>query len=157
MAVRRLPLWLGVFIPGLCLYGLGSTGPIAHTAEPEPKPLDAPAAFLAQHCKQCHSGDKPKGKFRIDSLTQDFSEKANRDRWLTALEQVKSGNMPPKEKPRPAEKDVAALVEWINGRVAAAEVARNHAQGRVPLRARWQGARPHAVLWWQVDWHTSGS
>ena len=137
MATRRLPFWMGVFVPVLCLYGLGSIGPTAHTAEPEPKPSDAPApdvAFLAQHCKGCHTGDKPKGKFKLESFTQDFNDKANRDRWLAALEQVKSGTMPPEEKPRPPEKDVTALADWIHGRVAAAEAARNAAQGRVPMR-----------------------
>src|SRR5438874_1902944 len=37
-------------------------------------------------------------------------------------------------KPRPSENDVSALAEWVHGRVAAAEAARNAAQGRVPLR-----------------------
>ncbi len=137
MAARRLPLWIGVFIPGLCLYGLGSIEPTARTAEPEPKQSDVstpPTPFLAQHCKACHAGDKPKGKFRIDDLTQDFNDKGNRERWLAVAEQVKSGAMPPKGKPRPPAKDIAALTEWINGRVTAAEAARNAAQGRVPMR-----------------------
>jgi mono/diheme cytochrome c family protein len=134
---QRLPrVRLRTLLAGLFVCGLG-VGPTARPTEPEPKlqPTDAPApAFLAQHCKACHTGDKPKGKFRIDSLTQDFNDKTNRDHWLAALEQVKSGAMPPEGKPRPAEKDVAALAEWINGRVAAAETARNAAQGRVPIR-----------------------
>jgi mono/diheme cytochrome c family protein len=139
MAVRRLSLWIAVFLPGICLFVLTSSGPTARTAEPElkagPKSADAPGqAFLTQHCKACHTGDKPKGKFKLENLTADFNDKANREKWLAALEQVKSGNMPPEGKPRPAEKDVAALAGWINGRVAAAESARNASQGRVPLR-----------------------
>ena len=77
---------------------------------------------------------KPKGKFRLESLTQDFDDKANRERWLAVLEQVKSGTMPPKEKPRPPAKDVEALADWISERTAAAEAARSAAQGRVVLR-----------------------
>jgi hypothetical protein len=124
-----------VLLAGLLVYGLGALGPTAQPTEPKLKPVDGPApAFLAQHCKVCHSGEKPKGKFRIDSLTQDFNDKANRERWLTALEQVKSGAMPPDGKPRPAEKDVAALAEWINRRVGASEASRNATQGRVPIR-----------------------
>ena len=96
------------------LFGLGAVGPATRTAEPDPKPSDEPARpFLAQHCQACHAGDKPKGNFRLDSLTQDFTDKANRERWLAVLEQVKSGTMPPKEKPRPPAKDVAALTDWI--------------------------------------------
>jgi hypothetical protein len=137
MTTSRLPLWTGVFVAGLGLYVLGSIGRPAR-AEPQPKSepkANTPAtAFLKQHCRECHSGEKPKGKVRIDGLTQDFSDKSNRDRWLAALEQVKAGNMPPKEKPRPAANEVAALEGWVNGRVAAAEGARNASLGRVPLR-----------------------
>ncbi|HXD89069.1 MAG TPA: DUF1592 domain-containing protein [Urbifossiella sp.] len=99
------------------------------------KPAEAARpAFLAQHCQACHGGAKAKGDFRLDSLTTDFADKANRQRWLAALEQVKSGTMPPKKKPRPQAKEVQAFAEWINGRVAAAEAARNASQGRVALR-----------------------
>lgn len=146
MAVRRLPpgrsdqrrpwcLVAGLLVGGAGLCALTLFDVRATPADAEPKAADGPAApFLRQHCEACHAGDKPKGKFRVDSLTPDFADKANRERWLAALEQVKSGAMPPEGKPRPAEKDVAALAEWVDGRVSAAEAARNAAQGRVPLR-----------------------
>jgi hypothetical protein len=109
--------------------------PAAQANEPDLKLSDMPApAFLAQHCKKCHAGDKPKGNFRIDSLTLDFNNKANRERWLAVSEQLKSGAMPPKGRPRPPVKDVTALTDWIRGRVETAEGARKAAQGRVPLR-----------------------
>ena len=120
---------------GLVLFGLGAVGPAARTAGPDPKPSDEPARpFLAKHCQGCHAGDKPKGKFRLDGLTQDFNDKANRERWLAVSEQVKSGAMPPKGKPRPPAKDVTALTDWIRGRVETAEGARIATQGRVPIR-----------------------
>jgi hypothetical protein len=126
---RRVVIML--FVAGLGLYGPGSI----RTAEPGPKPPDGPAAaFLAQHCQACHAGAKPKGKFRLGSLTHDFSDKANRERWLAVSEKITSGEMPPEEKPRPPQKDVRAFADWINGRVATAEAAHNAAQGRVPLR-----------------------
>ena len=79
---------------------------------------------------------------------QDFNDKANRERWLAVSEQIKTGAMPPEGKPRPTEKDVTALADWISGRVATAEAARNAAQGRVadapaqPGRVREHRARP---------------
>ena len=76
----------------------------------------------------------PRANFRLESLSHDFADKANRERWLTVLEQVKAGTMPPKGKPRPPAKDVEALADWISGRAAAAEAARSAAQGRVVLR-----------------------
>jgi hypothetical protein len=90
--------------------------------------------LLAQHCQGCHAGEKPKGKFRLERLTQDFSDRANRERWLAVSEKVNSGAMPPKGKPRLPEKDVAALTDWVRKRVEAAEGARIVTQGRVPIR-----------------------
>ena len=75
-------------------------------------------------------GTKPKGNFRLDSLTPDFSGKASREKWLKVLEQVKSGTMPPKEKPRPPAQEVKAVTDWISGRVEKA-VSATVTQGRV--------------------------
>src|SRR4051812_39588624 len=108
MAIRRLPPSQNDCVPrrahgsrrfctfllvlGLALSGLWVVGPTARTAERDPQPSDGPARpFLARHCQGCHAGDKPKGKFRLETLTQDFNDKANRERWLAVSEQVKSG------------------------------------------------------------------
>jgi hypothetical protein len=105
--------------------------PAARPAGPEPRPGGDPtAAFLAKHCQACHSGEKPKGNFRIDRLNSEFADKTNRERWLAVAEQLKTGTMPPKEKPRPPAKDVAAVTDWIRGRTEVADSA----VGRVPIR-----------------------
>src|SRR6185369_1354678 len=65
--------------------------------------------FFTQHCQGCHAGDKPKGKFRLDSLSQDFVDESNRKRWLMVLEQIKEGTMPPAEKPQPSAKEVETV------------------------------------------------
>ncbi|MCE9529965.1 MAG: DUF1592 domain-containing protein [Planctomycetes bacterium] len=93
--------------------------------------------FLVKHCQECHAGTlaKPKGNFRIDRLTADFSNKPNRDQWRIVAEQLKTGVMPPEEtKNRPSEKESKTLAEWINGRVDAGDAAQRIAQGRVILR-----------------------
>src|SRR5438552_640346 len=91
--------------------------------------------ILAAHCYSCHSQEakKPKGDFRLDQLSADFADAAGRERWLTVLKRVKAGEMPPKSKPRPSEKEVGALSDWISGRMAATAAARR-AEGRVVLR-----------------------
>jgi mono/diheme cytochrome c family protein len=108
----------------------------------EPKRSAESAAFegkvrpiLVAHCYACHSKEakEPKGKFRADQLTADFADEANRKRWSAALERVKAGEMPPKSKPRPPEKDVRLVTDWIDARMKAAEVVRR-ARGRVVLR-----------------------
>src|SRR5258705_8773978 len=63
-----------------------ATAPPASTAA-APKPGALPfRPFFDQHCVKCHSGDKPKGDWRIDELTMDFSNKASRDRWAAVQE-----------------------------------------------------------------------
>src|SRR5437660_172954 len=61
--------------------------------------------FLARHCLECHGGQKPKGDLRLDQLAADFAGAANREKWLAVLKRVKAGEMPPKSKPRPSEKE----------------------------------------------------
>src|SRR5262249_11328097 len=77
--------------------------------------------FLAKHCKECHGAEKPKGKFRVDQLLADFSDKANRERWQSVQAQLKAGAMPPKGKARPQDTELRAVHDWINGRVTATE------------------------------------
>src|SRR5581483_10143816 len=74
---------ISALVLALALAGLGVAGPAAPPTERGPQLPDGPArSFLAQHCQGCHAGDKPKGKFRLQTLTQDFNDKANRERWL---------------------------------------------------------------------------
>jgi mono/diheme cytochrome c family protein len=90
--------------------------------------------FLTQHCLECHGAEKPKGKFRVDQLSADFAEQAGQERWLAVLKRVQAGEMPPKGKPRPAEKEIVALTDWISAGAEAAHAARRAAEGRVVLR-----------------------
>jgi len=91
---------------------------------------EAHRAFFDAHCTKCHSGEKPKGNWRIDDLGADFADKVSRERWESVLEKLEAGEMPPKSKPRPPEKEVRALTEWITAQVA----ARRAIEGRVVLR-----------------------
>jgi mono/diheme cytochrome c family protein len=89
--------------------------------------------FLVKHCQECHSGQKPKGDLRLDRLPPDFAESANRERWLNVAKRVRAGEMPPKAKPRPPEKEIEAIAGWVNSKVEAA-AAKRAAEGRVVLR-----------------------
>src|SRR5262249_3914921 len=71
---------------------------------------DPTAKLFTQYCQNCHGATKHKGDFRVDSLTQDFSDNTNRRRWLTVLEKLNSNEMPPEEKPQPSAKERQALV-----------------------------------------------
>ena len=94
------------------------------------KPDDPFRTFLTRHCQECHAGEKPKGNFSLDKLAPDFDNAANRERWLAVLKRVQAGEMPPKAKPRPAQKDVQALAGWIEAKARVARLA----HGRAVLR-----------------------
>ncbi len=115
---------------------LANDQPAPPTAQPPDAPGDASAVtrFFESHCHACHTGEKPKGDFRVDKLGSDFANKAVRDRWGAVLEQLKAGTMPPKAKPRPPEKDARAAIDAITGRVAAAEAAARAEHGRAVVR-----------------------
>jgi mono/diheme cytochrome c family protein len=126
---------MSALLPGIVFTGLIANGLWAPASEGNAKPLDDPAkTFFAQHCQACHAGKEPKGEFRFEKLANDFSDKTNRGRWLAVLEQLKSGAMPPKEKPRPPAREVEALTEWISRQATAAIAAQAAEDGRVVLR-----------------------
>jgi len=91
-------------------------------------------AFLTRTCLDCHGPAKAKGKFRVDQLDFTFAAKGAEDRWLAVRDQITSGEMPPKAKPRPARTDIDATAHWIDAKIDSVELARRAAQGRVVLR-----------------------
>src|SRR4051812_44146787 len=108
MSKHRL-FWTGVFVAAFVSGGAWLNGPATQATGADSKTVDDPGKpFFAQHCQACHAGAKPRGNFRLDSLSQNFGDRANRERWLTVLEQIRTGTMPPKEKPRPPAEDVKA-------------------------------------------------
>ncbi|HEY2251618.1 MAG TPA: c-type cytochrome domain-containing protein, partial [Planctomycetaceae bacterium] len=124
-----------VMIAAIVFGGLGLIGSPARSSADDAQPNDGPSrTFFEQYCLTCHTGTKPKGDFRVDNLAQDFADKENREKWLNVVEQLKTGTMPPKDKPRPAASETQALTDWIDGQVAAAQNERDARQGRAVMR-----------------------
>jgi mono/diheme cytochrome c family protein len=128
MTAKRLAVtWTLVLALGAARAGDRDGGPSSKQYDEQVRP------FLAKHCQECHAGDKPKGDFRLDRLTPDFDGQATRERWMTVLKRVQAGEMPPKGKPRPAEKDLQSLRAWVGAKADAA-ATRRAAEGRTVLR-----------------------
>ena len=119
MFLSRLCLLLASLLAAIMLSGDLSAAP----------PLPS-QAFLDQHCVKCHAGEKAKGDFRIAELTLDFGVKKNRSLWEKVHQQITSGEMPPKTRPRPDEKASRILTDWI-AKQSADVVGK---EGRVVLR-----------------------
>ena len=98
--------------------GLGVAAPV-HAAEPF-------NAFLEKHCISCHGPDKAKGDLRIDKLSRDFKLGADTHHWAEVMQQVNSGEMPPKKEKekRPTQEEIAAFVTALDARIKEGKSAR---------------------------------
>jgi hypothetical protein len=81
--------------------------------------------FLKQHCQKCHGPEKQKADFRVDrNLPNDFLTRSVAQKWSEVLNKLDTGEMPPKDEPRPASNDVAKVSEWISRERLRGEQAR---------------------------------
>ena len=91
--------------------------------------------FLQSHCVRCHNEKKTEGKLNLDDMKIDVA--ANRANFAAILEQLRAGNMPPEDEPRPKPADVARITKWIQTRLAALPAAAaNDGQGQRPAERR---------------------
>ena len=69
-------------------------------------------AFLQKHCVRCHGPEKEKGDLRFDQLSRDFKSGADSHHWAEAIENVNSGQMPPKKDKaeKPTQEEISAFV-----------------------------------------------
>jgi hypothetical protein len=106
----------------------------AAQAAPDAGAADPVRSVLVRHCRECHGGEKPKGDFRLDELNAAAPSPAVEELWQKVAEQLRSGAMPPKKKPRLPEADARAVIDWVDRNAAAAAARRRASEGRVVLR-----------------------
>jgi len=81
-------------------------------------------AFLEKHCINCHGTKKEKGDLRIDRLSRDFKSGVDTHHWAEVIEQVNSGEMPPKKEKRPTQEEIATFVTNLDSLIKAGRAAR---------------------------------
>ena len=70
--------------------------------------------FLKEHCLRCHGPDKQAGKFRLDPLKGNLTPVAGEvPHWQAILERLATGEMPPKEEPRPDRDATQKMIAWL--------------------------------------------
>lgn len=92
------------------------------------EPFDA---FLEEHCIRCHGPEKEKGDLRIDQLSRDFKVGADTHHWAEMIEQVNSGEMPPKKEKKPTQEEIAAFVTSLDAHIKEGRAARMAARPAV--------------------------
>jgi mono/diheme cytochrome c family protein len=71
------------------------------------------APILAARCSECHGDKLAEKELHLAKLEPDMKGTASAARWAVVLKQLRSGEMPPKEKPRPKPEELEAVVGWI--------------------------------------------
>jgi mono/diheme cytochrome c family protein len=90
--------------------------------------------FAGEHCVSCHGPDVQRSKLRLDKLPAAFGDKDTAATWVKVLDRVSRGEMPPKNKTRPPEKETRAVLDGLRRRLHEASLARQRLDGRVVLR-----------------------
>lgn len=112
----------------LCLLaGLGATLRAAELPA-------ASLAFLDQHCLNCHDAETKKGGLDLEALALAPTDKANFEQWVRVHDKAHAGEMPPKNKARPAAPELADFLATLAAPLAAADSARQAERGRGVVR-----------------------
>jgi hypothetical protein len=80
--------------------------------------------FLERHCLRCHGPQREDGQLRLDQLSRDFRSGADAHRWGEVIEKVNSGEMPPRDEPRPTQTEIGEFVTFLDAGLREGRAAR---------------------------------
>lgn len=89
--------------------------------------------LLEKYCYACHGNGKHKGDIALDGYKSVEKILADVKPWLGVLRSVRSGEMPPEEKPQPTALERDLIAQWIEN-TAFSSVCENPDPGRVTIR-----------------------
>jgi hypothetical protein len=84
----------------------------------------AVAPFFKEYCIRCHNAEKHKGDFRLDDLSEKFSELLVAQDWDEVMLRINSGEMPPKDEKQPPADATGKVTDWIAARLDEGRAAR---------------------------------
>src|SRR5262249_34621007 len=90
--------------------------------------------FAGEHCVECHGPRVQRSKLRLDHLPATFADKDTAATWVKVLDRLARGEMPPKTRDRPPEKETRAVLAGLQRHLHEASLARQRREGRVVLR-----------------------
>src|SRR5688572_15306235 len=72
------------------------------------------ASFTDRYCSSCHNDVDKEGGLDLTTLKYNPNDAANFLTWVKVHDRVQAGEMPPKEKKRPAASDLAGFVQGLS-------------------------------------------
>ena len=76
------------------------------------------APLLATYCYGCHGPKRQKGNMRLDVLDWNMISGSDGEKWHLALNEINSGEMPPKKKAQPSQSERRLIVDWMTNSLA---------------------------------------
>jgi hypothetical protein len=132
MNLRFCFLSVSALVGGLALSQAARTDSAAPPPEKKPSFMADVMPFLVKNCYGCHGNGKARGDLALDKFKSDSLQR-DRKLWENVLHMVRSGEMPPKEKPRPDGKTVEAFLRSLDGLLADFDCTGTRNVGRVTL------------------------
>jgi hypothetical protein len=130
--------WLAfLFLPALagavvCAW-LCSPAPAADAAVPVDFSKGV-VPFLTTHCTPCHGEKSKKADLALNIYRDEQAVLKDRKRWEAVLKMVRSGEMPPETRRRPAATDVEIFVKTVTALFDRADRGAGRDPGRVTVR-----------------------
>jgi hypothetical protein len=107
----------------------------------EPTPAELKTEFtkdirpvLQKYCLGCHSTKSKKGSLDLERFGSTDDIRKDVKPWQGMVEQIETGEMPPKDRPQPSDAEKKKLIAWVKSFLDAEARANVGDPGRVPLR-----------------------
>ena len=103
-------------------------------AKPEvaiPKSIEP---FFENYCFDCHDTDTAKAGLDLEGLTRSIVDVADAQNWQDILDQLNSGEMPPKKKAQPGKEELAKVVGDLTESLQSAQAMLKDSGGQIALR-----------------------
>jgi Protein of unknown function (DUF1592)/Protein of unknown function (DUF1588)/Protein of unknown function (DUF1585)/Protein of unknown function (DUF1587)/Protein of unknown function (DUF1595)/Planctomycete cytochrome C len=91
-------------------------------------------SFIEAHCVDCHGADVQKAGLRLDTLKADFHDEKTAAVWAHVYDKVIAGEMPPKKRERPPQKDLDEITSLLQRELHDASLEKQRTSGRVIVR-----------------------
>ncbi|WP_439623558.1 DUF1592 domain-containing protein [Gemmata sp.] len=121
----------------LAWVGTGTARPqkaAAPPADPRAEFAATVLPVLKKYCNDCHSTKLQKGHLDLERFAAVDDVRKDIKPWQSMIEQIETGEMPPKNKPQPTDAEKKQVLAWVRALVESEARARTGDPGFVPLR-----------------------
>jgi hypothetical protein len=89
--------------------------------------------LVARYCTRCHGGARVRGGLALDRFADEAAALKDLTVWERVAEALRSGDMPPPNRPRPTPAELGVLTAWLQGTLKT-DCSGPRDPGRVTLR-----------------------